>query len=290
MMARTNCNLGAAAGILLVLQSTAPAALAQQVADVPDRDWYPEGYHDLRVAAAEQVETFAEPLFSYDLYNCTLGEDLPEDMDEDERELATVALQIAEYRSDFAEIGYPLEVYDQPLLDFERWLLTGDVPVWGREAAELLENPPRAYDEYSEEELTPEVLAELELFQNGMLGALNDELEQRRQRLSPRKPDFFVEGGCGAGEEPFEIKLVPANGELWLINAFAFRVCERKVPDPWNHRACGWTQYEAGDTTFASGRYMYEARWPNGSVKRGARVLQYDYNSDEGGEVTFRQD
>ena len=25
-----------------------------------------------------------------------------------------------------------------------------------------------------------------------------------------------MEGGCGAGEEEFEIKLVPANGELWL--------------------------------------------------------------------------
>ena len=35
---------------------------------------------------------------------------------------------------------------------------------------------------------------------------------------------------------------------------------------------------------------MYEARWPNGTVKRGARVLQADFENDEAGAVTFRRD
>jgi len=281
--------LGAAAALLLAQEIVISPSFAQSVTEVTDRDWYPEGYLDLRIAAAEQVETFAEPIFTYELYQCTLGDELPEDMTEDERELAKVALQIAAYRSDFVEIGYPLEVYDQVLLEYERWMLTGDVPEWGRAAAELLEQPIPEIDE-SDVDWTPERVAEIELAQYGMLAALKTVLEQRRLQFSPRKPIFFIEGGCGAGEDEFEIKLVPANGELWLVNAFAFRVCERRTADPWNHRACGWTQFVAGDTTFASGRYMFEARWPNGTVKRGARVLQPNYNSDDPGSVIFRRD
>lgn len=287
-MRTTKRSSGIACAALLLAGANTPQALAQPAPDVPARDWYPEGYHDLRIAAAQQVATFPEELFSYDLYSCTLGDDLPEDMNEGDRELALVALEISQFRSDFADIGYPLEVYDLPLLEYERWLLTGDVPPWGRRAAEVESEPVPETEEYSDVDWTPEQIAEFELREYGMLSALKDVLEERRKQISPRKPRFFVEGGCGAGEEEFEIKLEPANGELWLINAFAFRVCERKVADPWDHRACGWTQYLNDDSAFASGRYMYEARWGS-TVKRGARVLQYDYDEDEGGVITFRR-
>ena len=144
--------------------------------------------------------------------------------------------------------------------------------------------------DYSEREPTAqEREADMDILGTGMLGALKDELEARRQRLSPRLPGFVVSGGCGAGESEFEIRLVPATGELWLINAFAFRVCERKVADPWNHRACSWSQYGEGDSTFASGRYMYEARWPDGTVKRGARVLEGNFEEEDGTVITFRR-
>ena len=79
---------------------------------------------------------------------------------------------------------------------------------------------------------------------------------------------------------------MPTSGQLWLINAFAFKVCERKVADPWDHGACGWSEFISGDTTTASGRYMYEARWPNGTVRRGAKVLQ---ETEDGGAIVIRR-
>jgi hypothetical protein len=282
---------------LLSLALVPAETVAQQPPGIPDQSWYPEGYRDLRIAAALQAETFPreEDLMvvedfddpsvkTYDLIDCDPFYDVPEGLDEAEAERVQLALDMSKMRAEFARLGYPLEVYDQPLLDYERWILTGTAPGWARRLLALM-------DKYPEGEIEGFQGTEEEghLLGTGMLGALKDELEERRKRLGPRLPHFVVEGGCGAGEEEFEIRLVPANGELWLINAFAFRVCERKVADPWNHRACGWSQYAAGDTTFASGRYMFEARWPDGTVQRGARVLEGSFDEEEGSVITFRR-
>jgi hypothetical protein len=279
------------------------AGLAQPAGSIPNQAWYPQGYLDLREAAALQVETFPRPadglvfedyddpqVKNYDMIDCDPLYDVPDGVDEETAERMQLALEVAKYRRELATIGYPLEVYDQPLLDYERWVLTGAVPRWGERFAALAarypDGPPEGF--YAQDR-SDEEIAEMESLSYGMLGALRGELETRRQRLSPRSARIVVEGGCGAGESEFEIRLVPANGELWLINAFAFRVCERKVADPWNHRACSWSQYGAGDTTFASGRYMYEARWPNGTVQRGAKVLEGGFEDDGATVITFRR-
>lgn len=306
-MAGLVLRLACAAAVNLAALPTAPPAQAQAEALVPDQPWYPEGYHDLRIAAALHAETFARPAShmvfedfddpqakTYDLLDCDLFDDVPEGLDEEEAERAQLALDIAQMRRDFATLGYPREVYDQPLLDYERWALTGFQPVWSERLVALLaaypDGPP---EEFLGPGQTEQEIADLELLINGdMLTALKNEFEVRRQRLSPELPRIVASGGCGAGESEFEIRMVPANGELWLINAFAFRVCERKVADPWNHQACSWSQYGEGDNTFASGRYMYEARWPNGTVKRGARVLEGSFEEEEDGAetvITFRR-
>jgi hypothetical protein len=284
------------AGLLALALLPSPAT-AQSAPAIPDQAWYPEGYRDLRIAAALQAETFPRAddiivvedfddprLKAYDLIDCDPFYDVPEGLEEQEADRVQLAIDVSKMRAEFARLGYPLEVYDQPMLDYERFMLAGAEPVWaGRLLALMAKYPDGEIEGFAG------TAEESSLLGSGMLGALAAELNARRARLSPRLPRFVVEGGCGAGEEEFEIRLVPATGELWLINAFAFRVCERKVADPWNHRACGWSQYSAGDTTVASGRYMYEARWPDGTVKRGARVLQADFDNDETGAVTFRR-
>jgi hypothetical protein len=271
------------------------AALAQPASAIPEQSWYPEGYHDLRIASAAQVATFPRDPANivmghwddpntkiYDLIDCNLGVDLAEDLDNRTQLLSELALDIARLRAEFASLGYRPEVYDEPLLAHERALLAAIEAT----ATDLVRELVTQDDGYSYYQL-PEGWVRLSDLRSEQ--DLLAELESRRTRLQPGHPRFVALGECGAGEEEFEIRLVPANGELWLINAFAFRVCERKVADPWNHRACGWTQYQAGDSTFASGRYMYEARWPDGTVKRGARVLQADFENDETGAVTFRR-
>jgi len=288
--------LAACAAIGLVIAWPVTAQPENAVVPVPNQSWYPEGYLDLRIAAAKQVADFPrDPLHvlaedwndprlsTYDLIDCNLGSDLPDDLDNRTFLMSELALDVARMRSEFASLGYRPEVYDEPLLNHERAMLQAIASA----------NPSSSLPQLVTEDgisysSTPDDWLFLSDIQSDY--DLLDALESRRKRLQRRQPEFIVEGGCGAGEEEFEIRLVPANGELWLINAFAFRVCERKVADPWNRRACSWTQFVAGDTTFASGRYMYEARWPNGTVKRGARVLQPDYNSDDPGSVLFRRD
>ncbi len=104
-----------------------------------------------------------------------------------------------------------------------------------------------------------------------------------------RKPSIVADGGCGAAEDEHPIALAPDNGRLWLINAFAFKVYERKTAVPWDHSACGWSEYASGDSAIASGRYMYEARWPDGTVRRGSKI----FGPDQDGEdllVAFRRE
>jgi hypothetical protein len=123
----------------------------------------------------------------------------------------------------------------------------------------------------------------------GPIGKLALEMERRRARLQPGKPRIFVEGGCGAGESEFVIRTVPANGKVWIANAFAFHVCMTKVRDPWDLRACRWTEVDPDNATMASGRYMYQARWPDGKTARGARVFEGEYDSDAPTRITIRK-
>ena len=62
-MRTTKQSLGIVCAALVLAGANTPQALAQPAPDVPARDWYPEGYQDLRIAAAQQVETFPEELF-----------------------------------------------------------------------------------------------------------------------------------------------------------------------------------------------------------------------------------
>ena len=268
--------------------------LAQSAGSIPNQPWYPAGYLDMREAAASQVEDLPrnprvvlmedwdDPnLKTYDVIDCMLAYDLPE-MAPYEREVGSLALDIARMRHELAEFGYAKEVYDGPLLDYERAALAA----FDAERSDRAENP----EDYRIVGDDGEDYGELVEMQNwDMLGELAEAMEARRVRLNPRLHRIVSEGGCGAGESEFALRLVPANGELWLINAFAFRVCERKVANPWDHRACGWTQYQEGDTTFASGRYMYEARWGS-TVKRGTRELQGDPADEDVTSITFRRD
>lgn len=267
---------------------------AETIADQP---WHPPGYRDLRIAAARQMATFprdprivvfrfADNPPTYDVVDCNSGVDLPEGMDPYQAALAEVALDVARMRFELRRLGYRKEIYEQPLLEYEREALA-DIEE-ERALGSFSETAPTELD--ASEDAQPEEPVDYSEWQDRGTPKLAREMNARRTRLQPRLPEIIYEGGCGAGEADFKIKLVPANGQLWLINAFAFRVCERKVGDPWNHNACGWTQYSDGEDTMASGRYMFEARWPDGTVRRGAKILQGDMASDEEETIiTFRR-
>ena len=281
------------ASCLLAFGVAASPLVAMAQDPIPDQAWYPADYHDMRVAAAHQLEDFPRDdryvlmegwddrdAKTYDVIDCNLAYDLYWEEDTYQRQIGSLALDIARMRSEFAKLGYAREVYDQPLLDYERAALER----FTAQRPDRLANPQKyrfrgeGGEDYGED---------VQMQDWDQLGDLARALDDNRVRLNPAKPQIVSEGGCGAGETEFEIKLVPASGRLWLVNAFAFRVCERKVPDPWDHQACAWTQYVAGDTTFAAGRYMFEARWGS-NVQRGAKLLQ-GIADGEVTEITFRR-
>ena len=291
-MTRVTTIVLAAIAVLLAAPSPAAAKPAPPAeASVPDQPWYPPGYRDLRIAAEETVKTFPrDPRTvlwedwdnprkqTYDVIDCSLGYDLPETDDRQVDWQSRLALDIARMRSELRRLGYRPEIYDHPLLDHERGMLAQiadpkafqapDDPGVAAEGDAAGEETPVYYDEFWGKE------------------ALAAAMEANRRRLQPGKPRIIMEGGCGAGEVEFSVALSPPNGRLWLINAFAFKVCERKMADPWNHQACGWSEFASGETTTASGRYMYEARWPDGTVKRGAKVLE---ETEDGGAIVIRR-
>ena len=281
---------------LFAAPSLAAAKAPPVEAAVPDQPWYPPGYRDLRIAAEGTVRTFPRDQVAvlhnwdddgegdYDVIDCMLGYDLPENPDWQVHLRELLALDVARMRTELASLGYRPAVYEAALLAHERAALAHFPAV--RQPP-----PPVDYDALPDDAPLPEVAIETgdddDTYDSFWgLEKLAATLEANRQRLQPRKPRIVYDGGCGAGEVEFSVALSPPTGHLWLINAFAFKVCERKVADPWNHQACGWSEFASGDTTTASGRYMYEARWPDGTVRRGAKVLQ---ESEDGGVIVIRR-
>ena len=92
-------------------------------------------------------------------------------------------------------------------------------------------------------------------------------------------------GPIVGGQQPtVRVTTVPAAAEVWLISAFAFNVCTRRQPDPWNHLACRWQEVETGRARSLDGRYIYHIRWPDGAERKGVRDI-----GQGDGTVTFRK-
>lgn len=235
-------------------------------ASIPDRAWYPPGYRDLRIAAAGEIATFPRDPWvvkqgsEYNLATC--DDKYPDRVFDDpgDAERARIALDVSRLRAELSGLGYPPEVFEQPLLDYERRRLNETAQPMGAPSEDLI-------------------------------GELAAEMESRRQVLQlrrpiayrdcPAPPPRFASAGYPVpvperGGEDVAILISPPNGRLWLINGFAFRLCERKTANPWNHIGCGWNEYTTDDGAHMSGRYIFEVRWPDGTVRRGARILEFD--------------
>lgn len=81
----------------------------------------------------------------------------------------------------------------------------------------------------------------------------------------------------------------PPGAEVLLINGFSFKVCTRKQPDPWDRFACKWNEVETGIGRPLSGRYVYQVRWPDGTLRKGTREIIPDYDAGASVTVTFRK-
>lgn len=260
---------------------------------VPAQSWYPEGYYDVRIAAEadekERKRPADERIFDFDdglgkrfdVVDCSAEGHDPAELDPASARYGFVASEVARLRADFIRLKLPAAAWIEPLLAFERAEITqaaqaSETEIYGIETAEASE--AAATDEIDDSG-KPDSYA--------LLAAA---VEANRVRLAPKAPKIVVEGGCGAGEGgPVIVRTSPPGGEVLLVNAFAFKVCTRKQPDPWDRFKCKWNEVETGVERQLAGRYVYQIRWPDGVVRKGTREIVPNYDEESAVTVTFKK-
>lgn len=292
------------AGLMAFALVTAGTAEAQTPPDaaklktvettVPPQAWYPDGYYDVRIAAegqiAERPRKTDEIVFDfedglgkrYDIIDCG-AEEIQADGDMTVARYGYIALDISRLRSEFAMLGYPASVYSEPLAAYERARI--------EEAARLTERQVQIAAGIvmpAEDEPEPPDVGDYESSPDFKFITA---IEANRKRLAPKLPMIVLEGGCGAGEgSPIIVRTSPPGGEVLLINAFGFKVCTRKKPDPWDRFACKWNEIETGTQTRLSGRYVYQVKWPDGIIRKGTRDIMPNFEDEETPvTVTFKK-
>lgn len=290
---------------------------------VPPQSWYPDGYYDLRIAAEGQMADFprdnltmdwgdGEPP-SYDVIDCNAEYVSLDDTDPFTARYGGVALEVARLRAEFERLKYPRAVFAEPLLAFEKAKIeeakAAPDPMSEEEinaayaageaaaeaAGETVDGAVSEADAAAAEAASAAADAAADSDASFDLSsdpyhALAQAVEANRQRLAPKLPKVLADGGCGAGEgSAIIVKTVPPQGEVLLINAFAFKVCTRKKPDPWDRFACKWTEIETGIEKQLSGRYVYQVKWPDGTVRKGTRDIVPNYDDETAATVTFKK-
>lgn len=264
---------------------SAPAFKAMRAIEaiVPPQSWYPEGYYDVRIAAEAQMGEYPRAvkemlhawdessLPSYDVTDCSAERLQPADVDPVTARYGDVALELSRLRSELERLKYPAAVYAEPLLVYEQARLVALAP-GAMPESDVSESGNRAEWDAST--------------------AFVNAIEVNRQRLAPKLPKLIA-GGCPrydpSGGPRIIVKTVPPAGTVWLVNAFAFKVCLRQKPDPWDRMACKWNEIETGVESQLSGRYVYQVRWPDGTVRKGTREVVPDYRSETAVTVTFKK-
>lgn len=291
------------------------ASLKGFEAQVPPQSWYPGGYYDVRIAAESEQADKQTPTGQllvdwedgtgkrYDVIDCGAEPPPALEVDPVTARYGFVASEAARIRADLGKLKFPAAVYAEPLLAFEKAEIEDaakapDPQVEAKKAAEWeaavaaaeregKEPPP--YDQgVADENAAPtdEDCTDCE----DPYSALAKAIDANRLRLAPKLPPVVAEGGCGAGGAgPVIVQTLPPQGEVLLANVFAFKVCTRKTPDPWDRFACKWTEVETGVASHLAGRYVYQIRWPDGTVRKGTRDITPEYDTDEAVTVTFKK-
>lgn len=287
-------------------ESASAVDLKRLEARVPSQSWYPEGYYDARIAAEGElaealdrnnvlVEDWGDGLGKrYDILGCGGYFITPTEVDKATMRYGDVALNISRMRAELAQLGYPATVYAEPLAGYERHLIeqaTARSEAEVRMAVGLGSDEDVAFDldPPPDENEPPSFDAPLDTG-NSPEYELGAAIEANRKRLAPKLPMVVADGGCGdAAPAPVIIRTVPPGGTVMLISAFAFKVCTRKLPDPWDRFACRWNEVETGTPTGIRGRNVYQIRWPDGTERRGTREFELNYDDDQPTTATFRK-
>lgn len=267
-------------------EAEANAAGGNETAAAPPAAVYPDHYRDIRAAAADAglpdhgapglaegpIPGRTEAPRYFEVIDCNEGARSVEVAEPDETDAALFALaqRVVLLERALKRDGYS-DAVAQSLRDYEQ-----------RELARLIEGRAPAPGDFSEA-----ARGFAEDPEGRELYRFAEAAEARRARLQPDAPPILAEGGCGAGETPYFIRTLPANGRAWLITEFYFQLCRRRGLDPWNREDCsGWGETIPTEERYLAGRYRYQARWPDGARGSGMRLLN-PFDHDVGEPVTL---
>jgi hypothetical protein len=210
------------------------------------QQFYDRGLVPSNIRKPEPVITRYNRPGEYDLFYCGeaveyLGwfEDHPSS-DQELLALTDLALRMVVWESDVRKLGVPDEVWRPVLEKYESAAL-------------------RHRGTNSEEERI------------NTIGQLAAELNAQNARAGRSRPKFVTEGGCGAGEIEVHFALKPPNGQLFLIPVFLYKLCQAQKLSPTDPKRCDrWKEVFNGSVSYASGDYVYLARWADGVVRCGS--------------------
>jgi len=273
-----------------VAQETDEAAAMHELeAAVPKQDWYPDGYYDLRLAAEAEIAERGQGIAAaaavparINLRTCAPRDLGIDGIDPALRAQAGIAFETARLRAALVGAQFPSFVYETPLAKFERDRLAGQIP---KDAAyaELVSQlnfglrPPTPS--------LPFVTAE-----DDCPPPPPPPPESAAPAPKPRKPSV-PKAAAAAPPRPRPAGVLfvtdPPAGELLMVAAFAFKVCVRKLPDPWDRFGCRWNEIQTGVARPMSGRFVYQVKWPDGTVRKGTREVAPGPSGSA--TVTFRK-
>jgi len=181
--------------------------------------------------------------------------------------IAALAFEIARVHFTLRKLRYPEAVFKGPLTEYEGQLLrfldhliTESEPDWNQ------------------------IWDSVIVFQKKIVAA---SMRYRRQKAPHLPIVFWDQNECGAGEISIYVRTEPANGRVFFIPVFYFRLCEAQKIDPHNQGVCNfWREATVTEEIGVAGDYFYVASWPDGAVRRGKLRFQ---KLQDGERVTFKK-
>ena len=184
-----------------------------------------------------------------DIFNCSL-------LDGSYHGDALVAMYGVGLRRTLEQMGYPAETFEQPIARFQQALFGRSVQV------EQMDEP---------------------------ISLLAGAIDRERTRVAPQLPQVISEGGCGAGEVPVRLSSRTPNGRVWVMGAFDFLHCKRRLGqgDPYRQENCRWIEADGSRPLYLSGRLAYQIRVGRNRAHAGYTVVtpELEYE-DEAQPVT----
>ncbi len=242
--------------------------------------FYPPGYLELKIAAAaaervnglqfpppvrteRQFGSVEPPMRHIVILSC----ELPESAAETSREwvLEIAARRVAEIRQTLPLYHYRREVYEEPILNYEREMIA-----LADTASSVLMQDTR----YESPDGGAGYKMVRQVFANER--SLVREIDVRRFALQRRRPAIRYMTGCGAGGgSTYFLRTMPENGRVWMVPAFRFFYCQTQTLQPWDIQGCrGWREYHPDQPVHAEGRYMFQVLWADGVTRRGDRTFE----------------